>query len=149
MQSVASFNVDAQFYQFYLMDEVAEPLIPEVVTDRDLAARVRVAPNIAVLQTADDAVIPLTVEVVEAAPPDDSPNWDHVVEFSVVAPSGSLVVAGVADHLPKCPRVAVKPGTSRARASFRAVDDVEQCRLSLWPGADQPPVILKQGTHAS
>lgn len=149
MRSVASFNVHAQFYQFYLMDEIAEPLIPESVDDLDLVARVRVAPNIAVLQTAVDAVIPLTIEVAEAAPPDDSRNWDHVVEFSVVAPSGSMVVAGIADHLPECPRVAVQPGTSRARASFRAVDNLEQCRVSLWPGADQPPVILKQGKHAS
>src|SRR5690242_11634616 len=123
MQSVGSFNVDAQFYQFYLMDEVAEPFIPESVTDSDQEARVRVAPNIAVLQTAVDAVIPLKVEVTESAPPDDSRNWDHVVEFSVVVPSGKLVVAGIADHPPQCPRVAVQPGASRARASFRAVDN--------------------------
>jgi len=144
----ASFDVAAEFHQFYLMDDESQPPIPEAITDQDMAARVRVAPNIAVLHTLFEGVIPVTLQVTQAPPLDDSSNWDHVVEFSVDVPSGRVVVAGCVSYLPECPRMSVPAGSLRGRASFRTVPNSEQCRVNLWPGSMESTHVIK-GQHAS
>jgi hypothetical protein len=145
---IASFDVAADFHQFYLMDDDVQPPIPEAVTDQDMAARVRVAPSIAVLHTTVEGIVPVTLQVGQAKPRDDSSHWDHVVEFSVDVPSGRLVVAGCVSYLPECPRVSVPAGSLRGRASFRTSPSSEQCRISLWPGSIEATHVIK-GQHAS
>src|SRR5687768_9927010 len=96
---VHSLEVAAEYQQFYLMDAEKEPAIPEQISDQDLAARVRTAPNIAVLHTSVNGTLPVKVEVAALRPPDDSRDWEHVVEFPLAAPSGQVVVAGLTAYL--------------------------------------------------
>jgi len=126
------------------MDANLQPLMPEDISDDDLAARARVAPNIVVLHAEENGLIPVSVDVVSAAPEPDLAAADHVVEFSVEAPSGSLILAGCVEYVPTAPRIAVPPGAIRGRAEFRSSDDGESCRVVLWPGANRPLKVLKQ-----
>ncbi len=82
----AAFEVQAEFRQFYLMDDERQPPMPEAVSSADLSARVRVAPHIAVLHTLEEGRISVAVEVGDSAPSVDLSEWEHVVDFSINAP---------------------------------------------------------------
>lgn len=148
----AQFEVAAHYHQFYLMDDERQPMIPEDISDEDIARRVRVAPHIVVVHTASDTKVPVSVEFLSVAPREEVSAWDHVVEFSLDLPSGRAVLAGTTDFVPDSPRIAARPGTYRGRVFFAGLSDVgrERYRLALWPGALGTPTVLKKYVeHAS
>lgn len=52
-----------------------------------------VMPDLVNIATARNTTVPVTLEVQTSAPMDDLTEWDHVVEVSLVSPSGHLVVS--------------------------------------------------------
>jgi hypothetical protein len=146
------FEVNAEYYQFYLMDDERQPRIPDPVLREDMSRRVRVAPHIVVVHTASNTKVPVSVEVLAHAPSEDLSNWDHVAEFSLDLPSGRVVLAGCTDYLAACPRIVTAPGSYRGRVFSAGLSEraSERYRVALWPGAAQEPTVLKQHIeHAS
>ena len=140
----AAYQVQAEYRQFYLMDAKLEPPMPEQISDDDVSCRVHVAPNIAVFHALEDGLVSVTVDVAGAPPPTQVEAWDHIVEFSIDAPSGALIISGAAGYLPAQPRIEVPAGSLRGRAGFRASHGREACQVSLWPAPAEARRVLKR-----
>src|SRR5262245_22883902 len=114
---VHTFDVFADYFQFYLQDESASGVDGDswggVAADRMLA----VAPGAIAVGTVRNVDVPVTVEILESEPPNDLEDWDHVTECSLAIVSGKLVVAGCTDYFPDAARIELRPGTYRARIS--------------------------------
>jgi hypothetical protein len=96
------------------------------LTWRDAAAVLR-------MPRGDSFFVPLRVEGWSAPPPPDLDGWDHVVEFPLPVPSGTLALASDG-----CGDVTVTVGSGVYRARWSAAVDDDVYRLQLWPG--EPPL---------
>ncbi|MCD2188023.1 hypothetical protein [Actinomycetospora soli] len=95
----------------------------------------------------DGGSVPVTVSVRPGAPADElDPVADHVVEGSITAPEGLLVLERVgAPAL----RVQVPIGVWRVRAAIARTDDATSWDLVLWRGRSLPDaVVLRQASGA-
>ncbi len=147
-----SFELFAEYYQFYLQDEaasgdLAEAWSPEA-TDRYLA----VAPGVIGVRTARNMDVPVHLEFLESEPTIDLQSWDQVVECSLKMASGSLVLAGCTDQFPDARRFAIAPGVYRVRVSYAnlsslssdGLDGDDHYRVQLWPGTEDGVSILRR-----
>lgn len=147
-----SFELFADYYQFYLRDEQAEgdlsPRWTEEATRRFLAT----APGTIGIGTVRNVQIPVAVEVRDDDPTCDLAQWDHVVECSIDTRSGRIVVAGCTDYLPSAARITVTPGSYRARVFWGGLDTLnddglkgnDHYKVVLWPAPASGVVVVKQ-----
>jgi hypothetical protein len=80
---------------------------------------------------------------------------DEVVEVSVEAPAGELMLVALMDHIaPRPPTLTSRPGWYRARVHARgrdldydgeAFEPTEDYLIQLWLGADAPELIRGTG----
>ena len=92
--------------------------------------------------------VPVSVQILEREPNDDSAGWDHIVEASLDVPSGRIAIAGCTDYFPDAARIDVAPGTYRVRVSYGGLDTLsedglegdDRYRLQLWPA---PPIAVR------
>ena len=138
MNDLREYRVFADYHQFYLMDAVEAPQIPETVTEQDIQRRLRTAPHIVVFHTESAAHVPVQIAFVQA-PTEAAGSWEHSAEFGLSLPSGSAVLCGCSEFLPECPRIAVVPSTYIGRAYFSGPSvGEERYYVVLWPAAAQP-----------
>jgi hypothetical protein len=146
-----SFELFADYFQFYLQDDavigdLSESWTPEAV-DRLLA----VAPGVIGVGTVRNMNVSVDVEVFQKAPDESLDAWDRVNECSVILASGRAVVAGCTDNFPDAARIAIPPGVYRARicygnlASLNAdgLEGGDHYRIALWPSVEGPVVQIK------
>lgn len=135
MKTVRTFQVSAEYHQFYLMDAGVEPHIPEEITEQDMSRRLRTAPHIVVFHTESDSQVP--VEVTFGHEPFEAEGtWEHQAEFSLALPSGMAVLCGCADYVPQCPHLSVEPADYIGRAYFAgSTVGSERYLIMLWPAA--------------
>ena len=91
---------------------------------------------------------PLKVEVGEGPPPDDSADWDHVVDVPLPLPSGHLVFEASGGG--PATEAVVPANTYRARISGRdfvagigEIEGHESWRVQLWPAPKGEPTLVK------
>ena len=149
-------NLFADYYQFYLRDEVeAEEDQPADWGDLLVTQMIAVAPGIIGVGTARNTRVPVSIDVVATRPDDDFTGWDRVTEASLEVPSGRIVVAGTSDYFPEAQRIPVPPGSYRVRIcsgglgsiSANGLDGEDHYHVVIWPegeAEDRPPVILKK-----
>ncbi|KIU45908.1 MULTISPECIES: hypothetical protein [Bradyrhizobium] len=138
----------ADYSQFYIQDEsTADELSAEwtpETTDRMLAA----GSGVVRIGTVRNMHVPVSVQILEREPNDDSAGWDHIVEASLDVPSGRIAIAGCTDYFPDAARIDVAPGTYRVRVSYGGLDTLsedglegdDRYRLQLWPA---PPIAVR------
>jgi len=78
-----SFNLLADYYQFYLWDEGIGPDAPTEWSDEDIARRLKSASNILVVCPVRNWTVSVTVQVHETEPAYDAKDWDHIAETSL------------------------------------------------------------------
>jgi len=134
----ATFQVFADYHQFYLMDAGIEPAIPDDVTEDHIRSRVRTAPHVAVFYTETAAHVPVEIAIVgEPSAPDWA--WDHCTDFDLSLPSGTVVLCGCTDYVPDSPHISVNASEYLGRAFFSdSVSGSERYRIVLWPSMAQP-----------
>jgi len=144
------YEIFADYFQFYLWDEGAKPSPPTDYDRDDLVRRIKAAPYVVVIQPVRNMDVPVTLDIVDAAPPLDLDAFDHVAEASLDLPSGRLEIhectGGSIDIL------TVAPGTYRVRACFAGLDTLsedgldgeDRYDLTLWPAPAAPVEVLKQ-----
>jgi len=146
------FELFADYFQFYLQDELAEGDLSESWDQTAVDRLLAVAPGTIGVGTVRNMDVPVTVEIHDEAPTDEAANWDQINECSMDVPSGRIVVAGCTDYLPEAARIAVEPGCYRARIYYGRLDSLsedgldgdDQYRIALWPAPPREIEILKQ-----
>ena len=149
MQRV-EFQLFADYFQFYVMDEQASPPIPEDWTDEDVASRVQVAPYLIIVCPVRNMTVPVVVEVHEAEPALSLVGWDHVVACSIDLPYGQILVDECTG--PPAARLRVEPGHYQARVLFGGLGTLRENDLEgddhyevmLWQGEPRDLQVLKQ-----
>ena len=146
----ADFELFADYFQFYVMDERASPAIPEDWTDEDVARRVKVAPHLIIVCPIRNMTVPVVVEVHEAESALSLISWDHVVACSIDLPSGQILVDECTG--PPAARLRVEPGHYQARILFGGLgtlreNDLEghdHYKVVLWRGDPRALQVVKQ-----
>ncbi len=102
--------------------------------------------------------VAVTLELHTRAPRPDADQFDNVVEASLKATSGRLVILGCTDYFPDAQRIPAEPGWLRvrvsrwnlrnaARAGHLSDDDaetMERLRIQVWPDPRRPPADIKR-----
>jgi hypothetical protein len=119
----------ADYSQFYLQDECADGNLGDSWSEDATARNLAVAPGTIGVGTARNVHVPVTVEVLEAAPPSEFGAADLVTEASMDVPSGRIVIAGCTDYFPDARRIDVRPGRYRVRVHYSGMATVSKNRL--------------------
>jgi hypothetical protein len=141
----------ADYFQIYVRDQ-NHPDLPADYRTEAIDGRLTMGPHAAILYTARNMPVPVTVEWHDVKPPPALERYQHVVEGSFTCPSGTLILAGLTDYDPTATRMAVDPGPLGIRANISGLDTISEdglhgCDsylLQLWPGIESAgPRILK------
>lgn len=149
------YELFADYHQIVFNDD-SDPQWPEMVTDADCIRRIHTAPRVAVMHTARNMTVPVSVEVLAAEPaglPDDA---DHVTDCSLDLPSGRLVVSGLTHYMAD-PPLLLPPGLYRMRAIHRGLGTLsadglegdDRYEVVLWLASEIEPRVLKQWAEPS
>lgn len=123
--SKCQLNLFADYFQFCLQDEHAEGNFSDSWNEQTVRDGLAVVPNAFAVRTARNTTVPVVVEVRDSAPQDDDfDEWDRINECSLDVPSGRIVVAGCTDYFPTAARIAVEPGSYRARIYYGGLDTI-------------------------
>lgn len=147
-----SFELFADYFQFYLQDESAEPYGGDAWTDEAFDRHLAIAPGAIVVGTVRNMMVPVSIEVHSSKPETDANSWDHIVECSIQVDSGKIVVAGCTDYFPDARRIGLDPGCYRARVLYGALDSVDgtglegddRYCLQLWKAPHRDLAIVKK-----
>lgn len=148
-----SFELFADYFQFYLWDEDVSPEAPTDYTDEDVTRRLKAAPHVVVVQPVRNMTVPVTIEIHAAEPEFDPAVWDHIVECSLALPSGRLQVHECTGG--SVAQFTVAPGTYRVRAFYGGLDSLDESGLegddhytvALWAAPEGELRVLKQWTE--
>lgn len=147
------FELFADYFQFYLQDERAPwPDLPNFWTPEAVNRLLAVAAGTIGVGTVRNMSVPVTIEIVENEPDNDTSSWDQVNECSMEIQSGRIVVAGCTDYFPDAARINVSPGCYRVRlyyGSLKALSENglegdDHYKVVLWPGSPVDLRIIKQ-----
>jgi hypothetical protein len=147
-----SFNLFADYFQFYLQDEATDGNLAEAWTEEAVSRLLASAPGVVGIGTVRNMDVPVTVEILDKEPSIDLEAWDHVVECSLSVPSGRIVIAGCTDYFPDAARINVKPGCYRLRARYAGLSEISEDGLEgndtysvqLWPCPSRELCVVKR-----
>ncbi len=151
-KSQFSFEIFADYFQFYLQDEAAEGNLGDAWTEEAVSRLLALAPGTIGIGTVRNMDVSVSVELLPNAPSADLDKWDVVNECSIEVPTGRIVIAGCTDFFPDAARIPLQPGTYRARISYGALDKVsddqlageDHYRVQLWIAPFTNLVVLKR-----
>lgn len=145
-----SFEVFADYYQFYVQDAGINPEAPTDWTNEDVERRAKVADNVVVICPLRNMNVPVTLELHDTEAAVDLSGYDHAVRCSLDLPTGELQVHECTGS--EVLRRTVKPGTYTVLALYSGLDTLDEhgleggdaYRLVLWPTSSaQPLTVLK------
>jgi len=152
MASTRSFELFADYFQFYIQDESSDGDLSNAWTDQATADLVALAPGVIGVGTARNMDVPVTIEIHDAEPSLSLDAWDQVAECDIAVPSGKLIVAGCTDYLRDAARISVPSGQYRARLLYAGLntlsadglDGADHYTVQLWRAPAQGLRILKR-----
>lgn len=147
MQSY-KFEIFADYFQFYLQDETLGADLGDSWTEEALNDLLVVTPEMIAVGTARNMTVPVEIVIASTVLDEDIALYDKVNECSLNLPTGQLVISGGSDYFPDAPRIAVTPGTYRARIYYKNLSKLSENELEgedsykvvLWPHATFAPV---------
>jgi len=148
------FKLFADYFQFYLQDESVTTDLSESWTPEAAHRMLATAPGMIGVGTVRNMIVPVAVEIADAAPADDTSVWEQVNECTLDVPSGRVVIAGCTDYFPDAARIELPPGTYRARIYYGQLDAVrglegdDHYKVVLWSAAPEPVRVIKQRAQA-
>lgn len=131
----------ADYFQFYLQDEAARGDLSQAWSPAAVTRMLAMAEGVVGVGTARNMLVPVTVEVLETAPPVLFERFDHVVEGSLEVSSGMLCIAGCTDYLPDAVRLPIAKGGYTVRVCASGLGTLSEDGLQgqdhylvqLWP----------------
>lgn len=147
---VACFDMPVDHHLFFLAEEGVHPSITNYEN-----SIVAVAPGFAAVNTGIAmGDVRLTIEIHQQSPPVSAAEWEEVVEVTVEATAGRVVVTALDDMAPLYPILTPQgPGYYRVRVHARGRDNaidlvveapVEDYLIQVWPASPSPQKIHKQ-----
>lgn len=149
---MSSYKLFADYFQFYIQDEVVDGNLSNSWTEEAFARMLALAPGAIGIRTVRNSYVPVSVEFFNTTPGSDFSQWDHVVECTIEIKSPRLVIAGCTDYFPDAARINVNAGTYRVRACYSGLDTLsedelegeDKYELQLWLAPPGEPRVLKQ-----
>jgi len=86
--TIQQFNIFADYFQLYLMDDEADDDTSEIWTDESLDIKLAVAKNTVAVGNYRNVDVKFELEVLESEPKVDLDEWDHASLGFVSLPSG-------------------------------------------------------------
>jgi hypothetical protein len=132
-----SFELFADYCQFYLWDRGMNPLPPVDYTTEDVKRRLKTGSNVVVVLPERNMTVAVEVEIHDSEPAYNADEWDHIAECSLELPTGQLEVhectgGPVVEFI-------VKPGWYRVRSFHGGFNTISENRLD---GDDYYRVVL-------
>ncbi|MDQ3254020.1 MAG: hypothetical protein M3R15_08955 [Acidobacteriota bacterium] len=118
-----SYNLFADYHQFYLQDEQADGDLSDSWSEEAVKNLLAVAPGTIGVGTVRNTDVPVVVELLASEPKEDLSKWNHVMECGIDVPSGRIAIAGSTDYFPEAERIVVQPGSYRARIFYGALSE--------------------------
>jgi hypothetical protein len=148
----------ADYHQLAVFDEGSTTDLGEAWTDQAGSDRLAVGVDAVAIGTEVNVNVLVSVEILTSRPGDDETGFDHVVEASLRADSGRLVVMGCTDYEPEAARFEVPPGWLRLRVAKSNLDraytlgfdsddvpeTMERIRIQVWPAEPGGSVVVKR-----
>lgn len=147
-----SFNLFADYFQFYLQDEAVDGDLSDSWNDEAVVRLLAVAPGTIGVGTVRNMVVPVTLEILASEPVLNVAAYDHIVEGPLSVAGKRLIIAGCTDYLPEAARIAVDPGTYRVRVCFSGLESLsadglegeDRYHLQIWPARLADVAVIKQ-----
>ncbi|BCJ49984.1 hypothetical protein Asp14428_14590 [Actinoplanes sp. NBRC 14428] len=158
---ISELTLFADYHQIHLFDEGSSTDLADAWAGRAVDDQLAVAEDAMAVGTVANLDVSVTVEIRDQPPADDFAYFDHVVEGSLRALSGRLVIMGCTDYEPDAARFSVAPAWVRVRVSksnmaaagdadIDSGDDratMERLKIQVWPAAPSPVVVPKRWTR--
>ena len=143
-----TFDVFADYHQFYLWDRGKTNQAPEDYTDEDVRRRIKTGPYVVVIQPERNTLISVVIEIHDADPEFDMAAWDHIAEASLHLPTGQLQIHECTGG--SVAELVVEPGWYRVRSlggGFATLSEREvrdHYLIVLWPAPPADVRVVKQ-----
>jgi len=142
----------ADFFQFYIQDEAVPDDLSEAWTEEATDRMLATAFGTIGIGTVRNMDVPVSLQILDRQPDDDSSQWDHVVEASLDVVSGRIVISGCTDYLPDAEGIDLPLGTYQVRVSYGGLDTLsanglegdDHYRVQLWPATSIEVRVVKQ-----
>ena len=132
-----SFNLFADYFQFYLQDDDRTAGVDgDAWTPEAMTARVANGDRFVAIGAARNLEVSVTVELTDRSPEVDA-GASHVVEADLVVSTGRVVVAGRTDEFERAARIPIEVGRYRVRIG------------RLWDGLDQHTGSVNDAEYGS
>jgi hypothetical protein len=150
--SIHQFDIFADYFQLYLMDDRADDDTSEIWTDEALDLKLAVAKNTVAVGTYRNIDVKFELEVLESEPQVDLNEWDHVSLGFVSFPSGRCAVYGCTDYLPDAKRIEFPKGNYALLSLAKGLDSItvewepadDLYKVILWPSDSKYCKSLKR-----
>lgn len=151
MASNCRLTLFADYFQFVVMDHASEDDFSSIWTSEALEHMVAIGDSALSLGTLRNVEVGVEVHVVPELPQCRLEEYDHVVEGSFQAPTGTIAVMGCTDFLPDAHRMQIAPGGYQFLYLVSGVDSItdewspadDLYTLYLSPGPGRPAALLK------
>jgi hypothetical protein len=151
MSNRQHFDLFADYFQFYLQDELVDGNLGDSWTPEAVDRLLAVAPGTVGVGTVRNMTVPVDIERCDSEPDESHDAWEMVVDCSLEVTSGRVVVAGCTDYFPDAARLNVPPDTYHVRVYYGGLDTLSDDELEgndrylirLWPGTALSPTVVK------
>lgn len=137
--TIHQFDIFADYFQLYLMDDEADDNTSEIWTDEALDIKLAIAKNTVAVGTYRNIDVKFELEVLESEPKVDLNEWDHASLGFVSFPSGKCAVYGCTDYLPDATRIELPKGNYALLSLAKGLDSIT---VEWEPADDLYKVIL-------
>ena len=150
--TIHQFELFADYFHLYLMDDSANDDTSEIWSDSALEAKLAVSSNTLAVGTFRNVDVNVEVEVLEKEPSIDLEGWDHASIGYIDLPTGRCAVFGCTDYLPDAKRIELPKGSYAALSLAKGLDSIETeweeaddfYKVILWPSKVRELKILKR-----
>ncbi|NMQ18248.1 hypothetical protein E4P82_02975 [Candidatus Competibacter phosphatis] len=150
--TIHQFELFADYFQLYLMDDSANDDTSEIWSDSALEAKLAVSSNTLAVGTFRNVDVNVEVEVLEKEPSIDLEGWDHASIGYIDLPTGRCAVFGCTDYLSDAKRIELPKGSYAALSLAKGLDSIETeweeaddfYKVILWPSKVRELKILKR-----
>ncbi len=144
------YEIFADYHQFYLIDAEEYPDAPTDYTDEDIQRRIKAEKNVVVIQPERNMTVPVDLEILDSAPPENFENWDHVAEASLDLPSGKLQIEECTGNVKDI--LVLSSGSYKIRVFYRGLDKLsfdglegdDYYKIVMWQAPFEDVKVLKQ-----